>query len=208
MKLAITSIRASASRTFNHPTERYANFRHEITYVAELERSATISEILDASLALRRLAEDTAETHKRDILADIAQEQQRADLQKSLASARRWEERVAKYRARLSQFQEYRVPNWDMMLDSARDSLIRDVMEYDYWDGDYEKLRLVLEKRIAALEKNIEEETAEGPRLIDSIEQQLRDLPLLRLLPGSTEPEIHPGHPDHPDTAASNDEPW
>lgn len=66
--MQIKSISVSAARTFNHPFERYANFRFELSLNAELHDG---EDPLKAVSVLQEQAEIAAETHKVRILADV-----------------------------------------------------------------------------------------------------------------------------------------
>lgn len=74
--MKITHITVSASRTFNHPHERYANFRFEIRQEAELSED----DAEEARQALLISTERAAEAHKARILVELERVQQIEDL--------------------------------------------------------------------------------------------------------------------------------
>lgn len=71
--MTITSIAATAGRTFNHPYEQFANFRFELSFTAQLEDGEDAGQAL-ALLKARTEAE--ADAHKAAILADIARKRE------------------------------------------------------------------------------------------------------------------------------------
>jgi hypothetical protein len=75
--MKLTKVTVTASRTFNHPFERFANFRFSITLEGEIEEGLSIQPQIDA---LREEAEINAENHKRQILADLDLIQERDSL--------------------------------------------------------------------------------------------------------------------------------
>ncbi len=75
--MKITTIKVTASRTFNHPTERYANFRFAIGAEAQLDYG---EDFTDAADSLRAQVENVAEIHKQEILREIAVQQEREEL--------------------------------------------------------------------------------------------------------------------------------
>lgn len=207
MKLAF--MRVTAARTFNHPTERDAAFRHEFTLMAVLDEEDQTPEGAEAvSFNLRRSAEVIAENHKRDVLADIEQEAKRERLEANLLTARRWSERVDRYHATLTKLKNYApvLDRWECQLDSDRTRIADDIMLHTTWHGGVDQLREHLAKRCKAIERNIAEETASGPSLIASLAAELAALPPLRLLPSALVPDILPGHPDHPDTTDDDED--
>jgi len=80
--MKLTKVTVTASRTFNHPYESYANFRHSITLEGEIEEGLSIQPQIDA---LREEAEINAENHKRQILADLDLIQERNSLTRTVA---------------------------------------------------------------------------------------------------------------------------
>lgn len=155
--MKITSIEASASRTFNHPHERYANFRFSFRFSAQVDEG---DDPAAAFNTLRMMAENGAEIHKQDILRELEQEQMRDRLGPEIDHAKQAPERIAAFEKRL-----------------ATDEGI----------DDYE--RKMLQRQIDHCQEQIKN--------LPELEAQLAAIPAPRLLPL---PELHPGHPDHPET--------
>lgn len=81
--MKITQITVSAGRTFNHPYESYANFRPEVTMTATLPDGA------DADQAVRDLqakAETLVEQHKRNLLQNVNDLHESAQIDSELAN--------------------------------------------------------------------------------------------------------------------------
>jgi hypothetical protein len=105
--MTITSIAATAGRTFNHPHEQFANFRFELHFTAQLEDGEDAGQAL-ALLKARTEAE--ADAHKAAILADIERKRRIAVVAQELEFERRkafdheaGKARVAKLEAELTQ---------------------------------------------------------------------------------------------------------
>ena len=94
----ITHLKVTASRTFNHPFERYANFRFSIELSGALDPGEDFRE---ASVSLRHLAEEEAENHKFQILTELENHRQRRNLSEQIARARFMPERLAKLEQQL-----------------------------------------------------------------------------------------------------------
>ena len=88
----LTKISVSAARTFNHPYERYANFRFEIRLEGEIEDNMPIGHQIDSA---RESAENIAENHKLEILDELQQQQQRELIRESIATAREHQRHAA-----------------------------------------------------------------------------------------------------------------
>ncbi len=148
--MKLTKVTVSASRTFNHPYERYANFRFEIRLEGEVEEGLSIQQQIDS---MREEAEANAENHKRQILADLE-------------------------------------------LERERDLLVGDINRVSRLDRS--------ETELTSLDPEVSEWMRDQARAclneIDALPElraKLEAMPKPRLLP---EMEIHPGHPDHPNT--------
>lgn len=84
--MKITSIAATAGRTFNHPYEQFANFRFELAFNADLEDGEDAGQAL-ALLKARTEAE--ADAHKGAILADIERKRRIRQVAEELEFERR-----------------------------------------------------------------------------------------------------------------------
>ena len=96
--MIITKITATASRTFNHPTERYANFRFTIGAEAELDLGETMEEAADA---LRSHVENIAEGHKQQILKEIEHQRLREQLATAIRNAEAMPQQLLKWQEQL-----------------------------------------------------------------------------------------------------------
>ncbi len=158
--MKITTIKVTASRTFNHPTERYANFRFDISAKARLDPGEDFTYAVDC---LRTDMENLAEGHKQEILREIQIRQEREELAANI---------------RLAEGMPGLLPGWRKALDEE---------DRSPWGRD--QLRGEIQHGEALI--------AELPAL----RARLAALPMFSLLPP---PEIHPGHPDHPDTCGDD----
>lgn len=138
--MKITQITVTAGRTFNHPFERYANFRFDFRLQAELSEEDDPAQILTQ---LQRQAEDDAERHKIAIVKEC-------------------------HRAKTAR--------------DAKDHLYQLKVPIPEWSKE------TPEQRKEALEaaQKIYDEAIQVPRW--QTEALNRDK------------DIHPGHPDHPET--------
>lgn len=87
-----TKISVSAARTFNHPFERYANFRFEIRLEGEIKDNMPIGHQIDSA---RQSAENIAENHKLEILEELHRQQEREIIRRSIAVAREHQSNAA-----------------------------------------------------------------------------------------------------------------
>ncbi len=150
--MKIKKVEVTASRTFNHPYERFANFRHSITLEGEIEEGIPIQQQIDG---LREEAEAQAESHKRQILADLDLIRERESLASQI---RRLENLSATRDQTAAEAASEAVPDWQR--NNAAQML-------EQLDG------------------------------LPALRAKLEAMPQPRLIP---EPEIHPGHDEHPDT--------
>jgi hypothetical protein len=102
--MKITTIEATASRTFNHPTERFANFRFAIRLGAET--SGNPARLEDEVNDLRAMAETIAETHKRQILEEVSLETSRERLRLEIEVLQSTPDRIASFQKRIAQEME------------------------------------------------------------------------------------------------------
>lgn len=111
--MQITSIECTASRTFNHPTERFANFRFSVKLTADLSASDQ-----DNALAkvreLKQQAENIAEAHKQEILQEIRVHGLRSSLRSRIQSAKNAPDRIAAYQAKLAAVNDNETPEWQV----------------------------------------------------------------------------------------------
>jgi hypothetical protein len=89
--MKITNIEFTARRTFNHPTEKFANFQCSVKLSAELEKEAPFL----AYNNLRTTAENMVETHKQEILAELENERLRERLQATIEGLTQAPSRIA-----------------------------------------------------------------------------------------------------------------
>lgn len=141
--MKITRITVHAGRTFNHPYERYANFRFDLSLEADLTPEDDPGLQL---VTLQRLAEGFADEHKVAILNEC--------------------DRIR-------------------TLDDLRENVHRLEQPLEEW------MRETPEQRA--------EELARAKQQLAEAEQ----IPPLCGTDIDTDRELHPGHPDHPDTGSN-----
>ena len=105
--MKITHVTISAGRTFNHPYERYANFRFDITLKGEVQNEINVGPEIDE---LRQAAENIAEMHKRQILDECNNLQTIQNLKSQIESASLGEGREAEFEAIIA---DESIPEWN-----------------------------------------------------------------------------------------------
>lgn len=217
--LPIAEIHLSTGRTFNHPFERYANLRFDIKVVIHADAAGIIVNGFDDNKfnALLAAGEQRAEQHKADILHDLEVQQQHTEAQRELAKAEQWTARRDAAIDNLNQIYSAiaSISEWPAMTKPRRSQLIE--FAYGPYGGGYlsghetelsesqaGRLADDLNSSRKTYEKAAQTEEAEGPGKVAAARAKLAALPKLRLLqPLDVEKEIHPGHPDHPETGES-----
>lgn len=99
----ITSIQVSASRGFNHPHEKFANFRFDLHLQASLDAGDNPDTAL---IELQRKAEQAAEAHKKAILDEIERERLIAEGEEQLRWMRRESAKQDEYKDKIRETEE------------------------------------------------------------------------------------------------------
>lgn len=187
--MEITSITVSSGRTFNHPHERYANFRFDLHLAANLSPGEDAE---SCRLELQQLAEQSAEQHKREILTECRRHEIRRQLTQKLndllAEAEATPKRIANRVAEAAELELYQAggdkPGW-----------FHDYPGMSSADG-FRQLESELDR--------LRQLAASLPAKISEIRSRLAALPEPKLLPA---PDLHAGHPDSADTDDESDWP-
>lgn len=129
--MKITNIEFTARRTFNHPTEKFANFQFSIRLSVELKPICN-EEVTCAYDDLRTLAENMAETHKQEILEELDCNRKREALTSSIQTAQAAPARIARLRTTLEDPGLTKWARGDAESSiEALESIIRSLPEYE-----------------------------------------------------------------------------
>ncbi len=200
--MKITKITAGAARQFNHPWERFANFRCEIRLEAELTDGDDTEKVANDVIELSIHAECVVERRKQHILSDLNAIRETKEVNDNIKRLSKWPKQVEKDRAEVAKMEEYYGKPFDRLsnLDKA--------FVYDRWNvmsvdaSTWDNNRPYLENQANKLRESADRMEKEYPEQLAELQARLAAIPPLRLLPGELDAlkEIHPGHPDHPET--------
>lgn len=208
----VKSVTVTAGRTFNHPTERFANFRFDIAVTADFSLEADSDE---AARQLSAAVERRAEQHKEDILHDAKLKEEFDAAKSNYLRAASWRKEVADLEKRISVLQKMADAiidpcKWTSISFDERTVFCEGVL--GYFSANHaidtpseEDRKEIIRNCFRGIERGIPmiirlRET--GPAVEAAALEELNAIPPYRLFPRELRSvkEIHPGHSDHPET--------